>query len=179
MYWTDKRDGRPGSCLIEYFYSNIDGRSEMESQISMTIHRGSSKTILNYRQQVGRAGRNGIPSLAYVFIPPGSIASRMVDEHTRKIVDNSHDECIRKTFSLHLKLTVMTTEDILRCRGRSSCCYQNTVIFFSFNWRDYEITILFKKTPHSSLHIFMFVMVFTQHRELSSGACSGTPTDIT
>ena len=74
-----------------------------------------------------------LAGMEYLFIPRRSMHSRMVDDDMRKIVANSHDECIRKTVLLHLQLTRMTTEDILSCRGRSNYCSPNTVIILFFN----------------------------------------------
>ena len=46
MYWTEKRDGRPGTCLIEYFYSNINGRNETEVPARFAANDSACKCII-------------------------------------------------------------------------------------------------------------------------------------
>ena len=88
--------------------------------VNNIIHFGSPKTILDYMQETGRAGRDGSNSLALLIDYPRANSRRKPDDAMKAYATNS-SECRRKCLLKHFKDTAAEAE--FSC---CSVCDQNT-----------------------------------------------------
>ena len=142
--WTRKKDGttdgRPGACLVEYYYSHVDARTEEEMprrfadgdskcqcviatiafglriqipDVRIMINWGPPKIILDYWQHVGRAGRDGQCSQALLYLLTRAMDSRRVESSVLELVNNGDSQCIRKNALCYLQVHGISDEDIV------------------------------------------------------------------
>ena len=78
------------------------------------IHWGAEKDILQYWQQVGRGGRDGLPSKAIMYQYPRTLNVRFVEEEMIALCHSvKHNKtCMRKQILQHLLVQGMSQEDI-------------------------------------------------------------------
>lgn len=142
-------DSSPGKCLVEMFHSKLDPISaalivkEFKEEhsavrclvttiafgmgieipnIRYVIHWGPSKSTLNYWQEIGRAGRDGLPAKAVMYTPPFSLNVKLVDQELLDIITNSQAGCIRQKVLGSLQLKGTCDDDIKAVCGGEYCC---------------------------------------------------------
>ena len=147
-YWQGDA-ANPGDGLVEFFYSQLDEMSQNElpksfvspksacrclvstiafglgmqiTDVERVVHWGPPSNLLQYWQEVGRAGRDGRNSRAILYIPSHSMDKRHVDDGCRETFLNSLSHCIRKNVLKHLQVDCISDSDIEACCGGKLCC---------------------------------------------------------
>ena len=76
------------------------------------INWGPPKIILDYWQHVGRAGRDGQCSQAFLYLPTRAMDSRRVESSVLELVNNGDSQCIRKLCAIY-RYMVFRTKTLL------------------------------------------------------------------
>ena len=89
--------------------------------IDYIIHWGPPCDVLSYWQEVGRCARDGRQGKALLYTPPYSLDNRRVNQDMLNVLQND-SECKRKKILLTLKVSGISTEDIVHCCNGPNCC---------------------------------------------------------
>ncbi|XP_014666806.1 PREDICTED: ATP-dependent DNA helicase Q-like SIM isoform X2 [Priapulus caudatus] len=94
------------------------------SNVDYVLHWGPSGDIMSYWQEVGRCARDGRVGKAILYIYPGSIDKRRVDEPMRNFLLSAQtgEQCIRKSILQFLFLPGMNVKSLEHCSAIPSCC---------------------------------------------------------
>ena len=147
-YWQGEA-GNPGDGLVEMFYGQLDDISQVElpkcflskdckcrclvstiafglgmqiADIEYVVHWGPPSNLLQYWQEIGRAGRDGRPSRAVLYMPPYSMDKQHVEDTCRSLFAGADSQCVRLYVLKHLQLKVITDDDVKSCCGGERCC---------------------------------------------------------
>ena len=147
-YWPGV-GGAPGDGLADMYFGQVDEQSQkllpeaFKKQDSLVrclistvafglgvqindgenvLHWGVPDNILQYWQEVGRAGRDGRKSQAILYLPPWSVSKRRVEESFIDLISNSGNMCVRRQVLTYLKVGNITESDIGNCCGGNRCC---------------------------------------------------------
>ena len=99
--------------------------------IELVIHWGACDTIMDYWQEVGRAGRDWRKAKAFYFVTPGSLLQSSDDmKELCKLMDKSEIRCFRESILKHFighTTPPLATECQLGCAvcecPRCRCCH--------------------------------------------------------
>ena len=94
--------------------------------VKYVIHWVPPKNLLQYWQEVGRAGLGRTASTTIMYLPKYSIHKSRVTEDVLSLINNSNDKCIRQT---HKTNGIRQTAFQVPCVPDSaidSCCYSAT-----------------------------------------------------
>ena len=147
---VERVEKQGGDCsLIEIFHAHLDKKSEVNipqdftpdvspvrclistvafglgmqvNNISYVIHWGPPSSVLDYFQEIGRCGRNGMKGQAILYKPIYTMRKDRIDEAMINIVSNSNTQCIRYMALKALNLSYFTDEQIAACCYGSDCC---------------------------------------------------------
>ena len=86
------------------------------------IHWGPSQNVLQYWQEVGRAGRDGRSATAVMYLPKRSLHKKRVEREMVDLASCSRDVCLRKAILSSLQTPAVTEDEIESCCGKHRCC---------------------------------------------------------
>ncbi|XP_077862647.1 uncharacterized protein LOC144344631, partial [Saccoglossus kowalevskii] len=107
---------------IRFLISTIAfGMGIQVDDIEIVIHWGVSKTVLSYWQEVGRCGRSGRRSEAYLYATMRSLDKRHTTDEVIKLCASLNEACIRWSILKCLLVEGMDTSSLDALEFRDEC----------------------------------------------------------